>query len=195
MGQNIVEKLVHDLGTIPSGQWRRPLLIAVSGLPCTGKTEVARYLARRFPLVLIETDATRLRYGLSSGPVTHEVIREAATMLLPRFASIVWDVIHLGRRDRDRVRRFAVDQDAHIEIIFTTASDDVVRERLNARLAAPEATTADGKYVITPDQFSTIAAYLEPPGSDEQVTSVDTSTGLQDEHFVPLFARLQALLV
>ncbi len=47
----------------------------------------------------------------------------------------------------------------------------------HTRLAAPEQTAAEGKFVITREKFARIEALLEPPGREEGVTIVDTTAG------------------
>lgn len=186
---DVAERLISQLD-VPDNCWRCPVLIAIFGLPCTGKTELARYLSSRLPLVTLSTDAIRLRFGLSSGPSTHAIVYEAASMLLPRMVGIVWDGIHLGRRNRVQIREFAMRYGAHVELIYTIASDHVIRQRLEARIAAPEQTTAEGKYVITPEHFEQIARFLEAPGPDEEVHVIDTASGGIDQQLGPLVHQL-----
>lgn len=78
----IVER--HAAALVP---WRAPLLIGLFGLPGAGKTTVARWLAARYPLVVLATDALRLRHGLPSGPATIDAMYEVAAALLPRRAA------------------------------------------------------------------------------------------------------------
>lgn len=189
----VAEQLLSDL-TIPAVRWRRPVLVVIFGLPCTGKTELARHLARNFPLVNLATDAVRLRFGLPSGPATHEVIYEAAASLLGQSIGIVWDGIHNGRCNRERVRCFATEHQAEAELIFTIASEAVMQQRLEMRLSDPQGTIADGKFVITREHFSQIEAYLEPPEPDESITTVDTSSGSLDDQLQHLTARFRFLV-
>jgi tRNA A37 N6-isopentenylltransferase MiaA len=72
-----VSKVLADLA-LPLPSWREPLLITITGLPCTGKTEIARHLAAHFPLVMLSTDAIRLTYGLPSGPSAHAVQKSSS---------------------------------------------------------------------------------------------------------------------
>ncbi|HEX2037658.1 MAG TPA: AAA family ATPase [Chloroflexota bacterium] len=188
----LAARLLEDLGAAPAG-WRRPVVVGLFGLPCTGKTQVARYLGARIPCVTLTTDVVRLQYGLPSGPATHEVMYVAATALLARQAGIVWDGLHLGRADREHLRRFAAAHGAATELIYTTAVPEVIAGRLQARLAAPERTAAEGKFPISPEQFARIASFLDPPGPEEGVTTVDTTTGT-DRATGAQLARLLARL-
>jgi predicted kinase len=161
----------------------------------TGKTEIAWYLARRFPLTVLSTDAIRLRHGLPSGPATHEVIYEVASALLSDRSGIVWDGIHPTRRHRATVRAYAARHGAHFELVCTTAAGDVIRQRLAARAAAPAATAVEGKFVITPAKLAELAKWYEPLGPDEQATLVDTTAGDVGDQLDGLEKRLGALMV
>ncbi len=171
-----IAAILADL-TVPPSRWRAPVLIGVFGLPGTGKTETARYLAQRFPLVALSTDAIRLRYQLPSGPATHDAMYGVAATLLSRQVAVLVDGIHLGRRDRLRLRQVAAQHGAQSALIFTTARPAVVEARLQARQRDQEQTVAEGKFVITPGHFARIASYLELPTADEAVWYVDTSDG------------------
>jgi predicted kinase len=142
-----VLKVLADLA-LPPGAWRRPLLIAITGLPCTGKTAIATYLAAHFPLTVLSTDAIRRIYGLPSGPSAHAVMYEVAAFLLRDNAGVIFDGIHLARRNRDEARAFARRHGAQVEMIYTTATEAVIAPRLQARRAAPAETAAAGKFVI-----------------------------------------------
>ncbi len=53
-----VERLAESLGQFPEPV-AQPALIAVSGLPCTGKTYFCGKLAERLPFTILESDALR----------------------------------------------------------------------------------------------------------------------------------------
>jgi predicted kinase len=189
-----VLKVLADLA-LPPGAWRRPFLIAITGLPCTGKTAIATYLAAHFPVTVLSTDAIRRTYGLPSGPSAHAVMYEAAAFLLRDNAGVIFDGIHLARRNRDEARAFARRHGAQVEMIYTTATEAVIAQRLQARRAAPAETAAAGKFVITPDHFEQIRHYLEVPTADEAVWTVDTSEHKTGELLAPLQERLGILLL
>jgi predicted kinase len=181
--------------TLPSSAWRRPLLIAITGLPCTGKTEIAAYLAAHLPLIVLSTDAIRRTYHLPSGPSAHAVMYDVAALLFRDGIGVIFDGIHLARRNRDEARAFAHRHGAQFELIYTTATQAVVAQRLQARRAAPADTAAAGKFVITPDHFEQIRQYLEVPTADEAVWTVDTSEHKTGELLAPLQERLGILLL
>lgn len=177
----------------PSSKWQSPVLIGIFGLPCAGKTEIARYLSKRHSLIVFSTDSLRLEYGLPSGPATHALMYELAAELLPQQHSLIFDGIHLGRKDRDALRRFAERYGVESKIVYTTAVPHIIQERLQARIQSPEQTSAEGKFVIMPDHFLKLASYLEPPADDEDVVVIDTSQGLLDENLLRLDTQLRKM--
>lgn len=190
---DIVARLLSDLPE-PELRWRKPVLVAIMGLPGVGKTEIATYLAGCYPLVNLSTDSIRLKYGLASGPATHEVMYQATGKLLPKKAGVILDGIHLGRRHRDQVRRVAGEHGAYCAVIFATASPDIIEERLRERVQQSEQVTDDDKYVISPKHFVAIASYLEEPSADEEVIVVDTSYSRIDVQVSSLTYQLRHLL-
>jgi predicted kinase len=172
--------------SLPSARWSKPLLIGIFGVPGAGKSEVARYLAQNHPFLLLSTDALRLRYRFESGVVTRQIMDQLATQLLPQHISIIFDGIHLGRKDRDAVRQLAQAHQAEVKLIHVVAEPSVVEQRLTSRMQHPELVAAEGKFVISPDHFRRIVRYLEAPTIDESVITVDTS-------YNPLAGQLKEL--
>jgi predicted kinase len=188
-----VARVVADLASPPIA-WHRPVLVAITGLPCTGKTELATCLAAHFPLIVLSTDAIRRAYGLPSGPSAHGIMYAVAAVLLKGGAGVVFDGIHLGRRNRDEARAFAQVHGAECEVIYATASQSVIERRLRARRTSPIETAAAGKFVIGPDHFERIRQHLEVPTPDEAAWTVDTSARPAGALPEPLRKRLGALL-
>jgi gluconate kinase len=118
---------------------------------------------------------------------------ELAAELLPQQHSLIFDGIHLGRKDRDALRRFAERYGVESKIVYTTAVPHIIQERLQARIQSPEQTSAEGKFVIMPDHFLKLASYLEPPADDEDVVVIDTSQGLLDENLLRLDTQLRKM--
>lgn len=193
---DFVSATAHILSklAIPSARWVKPVLIGIFGVPGTGKTEVSCYLAHHHPLLVLSTDALRLRYGLESGLVTRRVMDQLAAQLLPQQVSIVFDGIHLAYKDRQAVRQLADAHQADAHLIYVVADPETIEQRLQARMQRAEQMAAEGKFVITPEHFLRIVSYLEPPASDEPIFLVDTSRQELDPQLEPLNRQLQASL-
>lgn len=179
---------------IPPVIWSTPVLIGIFGLPGTGKTEIARLLGNRIPLVVLSTDAIRLRYGLASGSETIDVMYTVSAVLLANGASVLLDGIHLQFSDRLRLRRFAERHGADSALIYATARHPVIKLRLRDRERFPERTSSQGKFVISDSHFARIAAYLEPPQEHENIWTIDTSNNDPASHIADLERWLQRRL-
>lgn len=151
---------------------------------------MATYLAAQFPLTILSTDALRLTYGFPSGPTTHDVMYDVATVLLRDNGGVIFDGIHLGRRNRADTRSFAHRHAARFELLYTTATQQVIEQRLQARRESPTQTADAGKFVITPAHFEEIRRHLEEPAPDEAVWAIDTSS----QPIAELLARFQERL-
>ncbi len=76
-------------------------------------------------------------------------------------------------------------------IIYPMAHQQVITRRLHARASQPEQTSAAGKFVITPQHFTSVASYLEAPTPDEDVVTIDTSDGAIGAQLGPFEAELR----
>jgi predicted kinase len=186
----ITERVLADL-IMPPARWGTPTLMAIFGVPGAGKSEVARNLAHHHPLLVLSTDALRLRYGFESGLVTRRVMDQVAAQLLPQRISIIFDGIHLARKDRQAVKELAEAHQAKAYLIYVVAEPDVIEQRLQARMQMPERVAAEGKFVITPEHFARIVSYLELPTADEALIIVDTSHNTLDDQLDQLNQQLQ----
>jgi len=178
---------------LPVERWPTPVLMSLLGLPATGKTALARSLAERHPLVVLSTDAIRLKYGLSSGLATHAVTYPVIGELLDQKIGVVWDGVHFKKDDRRRVRQFADEHGARFVLVVTTTNPAVIAQRLQEREHSPEQTVAQGKFVITPEHFARIARWLEPAEPNEEPWIIDTSRGEDPDQVAPLGQYLETL--
>ncbi len=182
--------------TIPPVRWEKPVIIAVMGLPGTGKSTVAQHLADLYPMIVLSTDALRLKFGFASGPETLEVMHTVIARLMPRKRAIIIDGVYLDRKSRiEHTTTLAEQHDAYYRLIHTIASQTVIDKRLKARIDNPDATKKAEKFVITPEHFARIKSYFEPPAPDEPVLTVNTSKdddALSDQ-LEPLAERLYAI--
>jgi predicted kinase len=190
----LTARILSEL-VIPPARWFKPVLIGIFGVPGAGKTEVAHYLADRHPILVLSTDALRLRYGLESGLVTRRIMDEVAAHLLPQRVSIVFDGIHLAVKDRQAVRQLASTHQADAHLIYVVAHPEIIEQRLQARMQRNEQMSAEGKFVITPKHFLRIVSYLEPPTDDETVIQVDTSHHTLDAQLDSLNRLLRRFFV
>ena len=130
--------LRESLGQLPEPV-AHPVLVAVSGLPGTGKSYVSQRLLERVPLALLETDA--LRKALLPSPtysaeesarlfrLTHELIEE----LLDEGIPVLLDATNLVESHRERLYNIADQRGVKLVLILVEAPPEVVQDRLAGR--------------------------------------------------------------
>jgi predicted kinase len=157
----------------------------IVGLPCSGKTTLARQLETKYSALRLTTDEWHIRlFGhdywdnmTESDEAEHDRRHESVE-------SIMWDVaarvLVLGvdvildfgcwvRSQRDELRSRAKDLGADFKIHFADAPEDVLFERLQARNAA----RTDATFFIPTAKLREWIQIFEPPSSDELVSSED----------------------
>ncbi len=134
-------RLEASLGGLPKAV-RRPALVILIGLPGSGKSHFARHLAKRYPAVILDSDA--LRSVLYESP--HHTDQENARLfpaiqvltrrLLDRGVPVLLDATNLKEANRKPSYRLAREAGARLVIVRVRAPFAVMRERLAKRDAA-----------------------------------------------------------
>ena len=133
-----VQRLKAVLGPLPQ-RGVKPVLVVMSGLPGTGKSTLARNLAQRLPLVVLESDyLRRVLVGKprhTSGESTrlfaacHQLIHE----LLGQGVPVLFDATNLQESHRAPLYQIAQSTDAKLILVRTKAPQEVVFQRLQQR--------------------------------------------------------------
>ncbi len=118
-----------------------PTLVMLSGLPGSGKSYLARCLRERLGAQIVESD--RVRKALFTTPaytseesrLVHRICRIVAGNILRRRGNVIYDATNLVEFHRTFVYRLAERCQARLVIVQTVAPEQVIRERLAARLA------------------------------------------------------------
>ena len=122
-------RLLAAVGPLPSPA-ARPALVALAGLPGTGKSTFARRLAERLPLVVVESDALRRvlfrrrTYAAMESARLFAAIHRLIAHLLARGVVVVLDATNLTERHRGRLSGIARDAGAKLLVVHVHASED-----------------------------------------------------------------------
>jgi len=149
------------------------------GLPCSGKTTLARQLEARYSALRLTPDEWHIRlfghdyrddmteadesvHG-SRHDVVESLMWDVAARVLALGVDVILDFGCWVRGQRDEFRSKARDLGADFQIHYVAVSDEVLFERLEARNALPAA----GAFFIPRSKLEEWIRIFEPPASDE----------------------------
>ncbi len=147
-----IERLIESLGQLPEPVVK-PALVAVSGLPGTGKSYFCNKLAERSPFVILESDALRKvifpspSYSPEESSRLFQVIQSLIEILLKKGISLILDATNLSERHREYLYSIAYHLDAKLVLVRVEAPPQVVYERLETRRENP-GSTSDANWEI-----------------------------------------------
>ncbi len=168
-------KLAHSYVSLTTG----PTLILVAGLTGSGKTTIARELARRWDLMYVSSDVTRKAlagiaaterrferfgegiYAEEGTARTYEALFDAASEHLKSGTSVVVDATFRRAGDRARAEELARRHGAELWVVECTLGSEETRRRLALR-ARGGPNVSDGRWEI----------FLVQRGAWEPVTEV-----------------------
>jgi aminoglycoside phosphotransferase family enzyme/predicted kinase len=154
-----------DLALTHASAAARPVLALMSGLMGTGKTTLARELARRFALVYLSSDVTRKQlagllprehrylafgqgiYAEDFSRRTYAALLAEAATWLNRGLSVVVDASFMRQGERDLASQLAADRGVRLVALECTCSDEEIRRRLDRRQLLP-GEASDGRWEL-----------------------------------------------
>lgn len=120
---------------------RRPLLVAMAGLPGTGKSTCANLIARQLQLPVIDKDdvlelvrTSTVRDELEQGRLTYDVLFSLASRQLENGVSVVVDTCLAYRWLRSKFANVATDCGARMLVVHCECDDEMARARIAARV-------------------------------------------------------------
>jgi predicted kinase len=144
------------------------------GLPCSGKTTLAKQIEREAPALRLTTDEWLLRL-LDSDPSVHPdgairdrleaLLLDKALRVLALGVDVVLDFGVWSRSEREDFRARAAAVGARSELHYL----DVPLDELLSRLPARNAHLPAGTYIIEPEQMRLWWTWFESPTEDELV--------------------------
>jgi hypothetical protein len=141
-----------DLAARYSSPLRRPTVIAVIGLPGSGKTSLARAIGGELGLRVVSSDAVRKtlfeireRHEYGAGPysadanrLTYQAVVDRGRDLLAKDGGVVLDATFRRNASRAGAREMALKSGAQWRVIKCRLSPELVRERLERRAMLKE---------------------------------------------------------
>lgn len=158
-----VEKSSRELSQKGQPGPAAPLsLIAVGGLPGSGKSVAAQMIAERLQARLLRSDVIRKelfpqpQYAPEEGQVTYQEMFRRTEEILAAGVSVVLDATFYSRSSRKRTADIARQHGARWLFVLVTAPEDVIRERIARRRGDPSDADFD-VYLILKQRFEPLA--------------------------------------
>ena len=157
--------LDQDLAIAQPRMPEQPLLVAMCGLPGTGKTYFAAKLTEQVPFLVLETD--RLRKVLVEHPkyttAEHRRVFRSCYQLIEYYIangySVLFDATNLNEEFRTHLYDISESTGAPLAVVHVTAPTDTVRRRLKQRKSERHANTySDAGWLI----YTRLAPVEEP---------------------------------
>jgi adenylylsulfate kinase len=159
-----------------------PLLVAMAGLPGTGKSTLARRLAHLLPAVVVDKDRLRaalfppdeIDYSARQDDLCFEAGLHAAAYLLKKGRTVILDGRTFSKAYQvEHLRQFAGAVHARLEIIECCCTDEVAASRLARSQAAHTHPAGNRGFAL----YQKLKAQAEPIRLPHLV--VDTSQGVE----------------
>jgi len=131
-------RLLGNLGQLPQPA-AEPFIIAVSGLPGTGKSHLCRELVKILPALLIESDAVRKMlfnsptYSFDESSYLFQLIHKLVEKLLTKGISVILDATNLTERNREYLYDISDRLRVKLILVKVTAPSALARQRLMQR--------------------------------------------------------------
>jgi predicted kinase len=145
------------------------------GYPGAGKTTVSKLIEKQTGAVHICADAERhalfpeTTHSAEESRELYEMLNKRVDDLLEDGKSVIYDTNFNHRSDRDILRALAANRKVETVIVWVNTPLEIARQR-----AVQSHTVRNGySYVMSEDQFESIANKLEPPDESENVIKID----------------------
>lgn len=142
-------RLEASIGPLPVPE-DPPAFVVLSGLPASGKSHLAREIASRYPVAVLQIDALRKAlfprpvYSKSEHNRTFAAVHVLIDRLLASQVSVLYDATNLKEQHRRVLYEIAEANDARLHIVRVHSPEHVILGRLKDRSArSAEAWSSD----------------------------------------------------
>ena len=118
-----------------------PVLVMLTGLPGTGKSNLARQLAEVLPFAIVESDQVRkilfpqCEYTGEESQWVHRTCHALMDKLLMKGVRVIYDATNLHERHRELVYRLADGREVKLIVVKVVSPEAVASQRLRNRQA------------------------------------------------------------
>lgn len=145
-----------------------PTLFLICGLPCSGKTTLAKQLERERKALRLTPDEWMARivgdgFDEKKRAITEAIQWEIAARCLTLGINVILDFGFWSRTERDDYRTRAQNLGANLELCYLNVTMEELISRLNER----NATLPENTFHIHEEQLLLWSSWFEPPTSDE----------------------------
>ena len=154
------------------------VLVAMAGMPASGKSVVAVELAKILPAVILDKDIIRavlfppqeIEYSLHQDDFCFDILLEVAGYLLKKDRNVILDGRPFAYRyQMDRVVSFASQGKFPLKVIECTCSDESIRQRLEKDVSQGSHLAANRSF----EMFLAMRARADPLIVPRQVINTD----------------------
>jgi hypothetical protein len=189
-----------DLAYRYAVQFTRPTIWVVCGMPASGKSTIAKELAKTLSVKVFRSDAIRKElfglqpyekmdipfeegiYSKGASSLTYGKLLLIAQEEIEKGCSVILDATYSSSHQRSEVLRLAKDMDTNLMFVECICSEAILKDRLIRREATSSVSDARLRH------FEEIKARFEPLNEvrDEMHISVDTEKPLEEsmEHIL-----------
>jgi len=168
--------------SLPAQKAAHPALILLCGLPASGKSFVARRIARKLPAVIISTDRVRKMlfpkplYTSGESALVYSFCYELIKHFLAQKFNVIFDGTNLIEFHRRIVYRLAKERGATLIPVMVVAPEEVITQRFEAQKTGRiPRYHSDADWAI----YQKMKGTLEPIAIEHIV--IDTSKGFDEE--------------
>ena len=175
------QRLSESIGQLPEPA-ANPVLIAVSGLPGTGKTYLCSKLAERLPVILLESDALRKTlfpvpgYSATESKRLFKTIYLLMEKFLAKGFSQILDATNLTEKHREYLYSIVDRYHAKLIMVNVYSPPETVKQRLEKR-AEEKGNNSDADWSV----YNKMKLSAERIGRNHLLvdTSIDISPALE----------------